>query len=139
MGVAMSGCRRGLLVVAVLVQLGLCHGGKTLFDLPKYKGMVETREEGDLPAPLEFYTKYATGFGKPFIMKGAAKKMTAFTKWRLDADIARHFPNAYFDQIEFAKKETRVADANRWPVSKFLREYNHTDCYVVSKLHKGMA
>jgi len=113
--------------------------GISLFDLPKYKGLIEIREEGDLPTPSEFYTTYASGFGKPFIMKGAAKNNAAFKKWQTDAEMAKLYPRAMFNQIEFAKQETRTADADSWSLKDFLQRYNGTDAYAVSQADKYMA
>merc|ERR1712046_535954 len=72
-------------------------------------------------------------------MKGAAKKMTAFTRWKLDKDMKQDHANAVFTQIEFAKQETRVAPSSGMQVPEFLKKYNHTDCHAVSALPPSMA
>merc|ERR1711871_93498 len=123
----------------LLLLLPFTVYGGTIFDLPNFKGSVEIKKEGDIPKASEFFTKYAAGWGKPFIMKGAAKKITAFKEWSNDKAMAKRFPRAMFTQIEFAKKETRMAGAAAWPVTKFLEKYNTTDAYVVSNLDRYMA
>jgi len=112
---------------------------KPIFELPNFKGSVEVREKGDFPTPYDFYSSYASGWGKPFIMRGAVKDTPAFEKWQTDADLLRHYPRAVLSQIEFAKKETREADGTSWPLSKFLKRYNNTDAYAVSKVPAEMA
>ena len=106
----------------------------SIFDLPNYRGELEEA----LPTGREFYTEYATGFGRPFIMRGYAKQMPAFTKWATDQSLRELYGKEGLSQVEFAKKETRAAEATSVRMSDFLDMYNTTDCYAVSSVPQGM-
>jgi len=124
--------RRMGLLLCIWTQYGIAG---TIFDLPNYQGQLEEAE----PDAKQFYTQYATGFGQPFIMRGYAKKMPAFTKWATDQNLRENYGKATLGQIEFAKKETRAAPADSSRMDAFLDMYNTTDCYAVSSVPKEMA
>jgi len=69
---------------------------------------IQIKEEGDIPKASEFFTKYAAGWGKPFVMKGAAKKMTAYKEWMYDKSMAKRFPSAMFTQVRLGLQPAAV-------------------------------
>lgn len=105
-----------------------------IFDLPNAKGHVEILTK--LPSPREFFLKYAKGWGKPVVFKGASKQMAAF-RWT-DHYLAEKFSAAELDTVEHAKKETRTDEQTEMNLGAFLRVYNTSEIYAVSALPRKM-
>lgn len=105
-----------------------------IFDLPKSAGSIEKLEV--LPSSHDFFHKYARGWGKPVLFKGAAKHMAA-AQWT-DEYLRKEFGNVNLDTVEHAKKETRVAPSTEMNLQSFLSEYNTSEIYTVSALPTQM-
>ena len=112
---------------------------KNMFHLPNRQGLVDVREERDMPSAAEFARLYQNKWGKPVLFKGAAKKMRAMRTFTDDAYMAAHFADETLGMVEFAKKETRTAGGGSMRVGEFLRRYRTDDLYSVSALPPVMA
>jgi lysine-specific demethylase 8 len=55
-----------------------------------------------------------------------------------DAYLRENFADVQLDGVEFAKKETRVADQREMTLGEFLEKYNTSDIYTVSSLPDKM-
>jgi len=133
--------------IAIAAVSGICAAAahappghmENMFKLPNCQGLVDVREEGDLPTASEFAKLYQTKFGKPVLFKGAAKHMKAMKTFTDDAYMAEHFSDQNLGMVEFAKKETRTAGGGEMKVGEFLRRYKKDDLYTVSAVPPKMA
>eukprot|EP00434_Breviolum_minutum_P005747 symbB.v1.2.005062.t1/scaffold292.1/size239810/6 len=92
-------------------SVGLGHS-RSIWSVGKPQGSVEVIEE--LPSPEDFWTRYIQdkggdfdGYGKPVLMRNAARSMPAFTKWT-DEYLLAKYGDTVLDQVETEKKETRT-------------------------------
>eukprot|EP00746_Dinoflagellata_sp_MGD_P146775 gnl/MRDRNA2_/MRDRNA2_79209_c0_seq4.p1 gnl/MRDRNA2_/MRDRNA2_79209_c0~~gnl/MRDRNA2_/MRDRNA2_79209_c0_seq4.p1 ORF type:complete len:465 (+),score=97.45 gnl/MRDRNA2_/MRDRNA2_79209_c0_seq4:21-1415(+) len=87
-----------------------------------------------------WYVKASDGRGVPVLMKGAAKQMPAFKKWKDDEGIVRLYKEEKLDQVETEKLETRTKRAfDDWTVAKFIRNYKKKNIYATPKTPHKMA
>ena len=90
-----------------------------------------------VPHPKEFYDLFVKK-QKPLLMKGLAKKMNAYKKWKYDK-----YLNDTFGHIEITyeinKKENRNDGSNHTSLSDFLSFYNDSDVFMVTELNEEMA
>jgi hypothetical protein len=107
--------------------------------LGEHKPMLKKIEVLDyVPSTQEFVDVHSKGRGFPFVMRGAAKTMPAWSKWT-DAGLLANFKDATLDMVEKAKKETREAgEEEDVPMHDFLRRYNTSDIYAVSAVPPKM-
>lgn len=101
-------------------------------------------ERNDVPEPKEFYDKYniaEDGHGKPFVMRGAATaiKMGAMG-WTDDNYMVENYGDEKIEGVEYQLKETRTGGQvpNMKKLKNFIKAYNTSDIYMVSKLGKKM-
>lgn len=106
-----------------------------------WKPGAPVEERSDIPEPEEFYNEYCTsdnGHGRPVLLKGAARHMGA-TAWT-DELLLEKYADQIVDQVEYNLKETRsggnVQGMNT--MGKFVKAYNSSDIYMVSKVPKKM-
>jgi len=107
-----------------------------------WKPGVPIEEREDIPEPQEFYDSYSNyekGYGRPLLLRGAAKSMEA-TQWASDDLLLEKYGSERIEGVEYNLKETRAGGhVDGMNVMKdFLNAYNHSDIYMVSKVPKGM-
>ena len=108
---------------------------KPIFEaLPHRRGVKQL--EG-IPSQAEFLSGgYASGWGIPLLMKGAAKAMPASEFWSDDTTLAeRHGDELLF--VEASRAEAKVNGSNKSSMSvrDFLRTYSDSDVYAITKLN----
>eukprot|EP00929_Paragymnodinium_shiwhaense_P075622 TRINITY_DN38684_c0_g1_i1.p1 TRINITY_DN38684_c0_g1~~TRINITY_DN38684_c0_g1_i1.p1 ORF type:complete len:356 (-),score=56.60 TRINITY_DN38684_c0_g1_i1:181-1248(-) len=99
-------------------------------------------ERADLPEPKELYDEYGMsdgGSGRPVVLRGAAKHMGAM-EWTNDDILLDRFGEERVEGVEYDLKETR--EGGQVPGMKklkdFLKAYNTSDIYMVSRLSKNI-
>merc|ERR1712176_1111011 len=72
-------------------------------------------------------------------MKGAAKHMPAYEKWKTDEEIGRLYGKVKLDQVETEKFETRTKyPYEDWNVKKFIENYKTQNVYSTAQTPKSM-
>ena len=130
-----------IIVTAALIHAeGIVEKGRvTFFDLPNLQGNVHTltKEEWSQLDALEFAREFATGWGKPVILRGMARQHPAFHKWSTDEKLVSSYGRESLE-VEFAKKETRDHSEKRILLQEFVRNYTSTEIYSVSAIPEPM-
>lgn len=124
-------------------SVGLGHS-RSIWSVGKPQGSVEVIEE--LPSPEDFWTRYIQdkggdfdGYGKPVLMRNAARSMPAFTKWT-DEYLLAKYGDTVLDQVETEKKETRTKFPHEdWTFRKFLSRYNSSVLYSTATTPQSLA
>lgn len=103
----------------------------TIFSLPGRVGWVESLES---PPDADTFRSsgYDVDLGRPLMLRGAAATMPAFVNWRTDASLNARWGDEELQHVEFAKKETRMAEEAPMRLRDFLAIYNSTDAYLVA-------
>uniref|UniRef100_A0A7S2HL41 Uncharacterized protein n=1 Tax=Haptolina brevifila TaxID=156173 RepID=A0A7S2HL41_9EUKA len=108
---------------------------KPIFEALPHRRGVKQRE--GIPSQAEFLSGgYASGWGIPLLMKGAAKAMPAWELWSDDTMLAERFG----DELLFAESsraEAKVGRSNKSSMllRDFLRTYSDSDVYAITKLN----
>jgi lysine-specific demethylase 8 len=140
------------LIMLLFCFVASCIAAKVpIFGIPGLQGHIEVRDT--LPTSREFFEKYANGWGKPVVFKGAAAKMRARYALRCslasltalfprsnwtDDYLKANFADIILDTVEMAKKETRTAGQSDMRMGEFLEKYHSEDMYTVSEVVRSM-
>ena len=115
------------------------HGKPLGFHRPS-SGHIDVYEEGTMPSPLEFWTKYASK-GEPVLFRGAANRSLARHRWT-DEYVREHFGDL---EVKMEGKVEKGGDlpvselgAGRMAIREFLNRYETDNVYVVSQLPEPM-
>lgn len=133
-----------LLPVSVLVTLFTlaavqCRSTTTFFDLPNARGPVAelTKEQWSRASSRDFAREYATGWGKPVILRGMAKEHPAFQKWSTDEQLVAAYGSETVE-VEMAKKESREHNELDMPLREFVQKYKGKEMYSVTDIPDTM-
>ena len=106
------------------------------------------KKEGDIlevdswPSTHEFLSRYATdrkrgnGVGTPFVIRGVAKGMPAWQKWRSNERLLAEFGPDMLLSVEQGKKDAKT-DVDM-TLAKFLDVYESKDVYATGTVHPDM-
>lgn len=127
-----------------LVAAAWLADGRSIWSVGKPQGSVDVIEE--LPSPEDFWRRYIQdeggdfdGYGKPVLLKNAARRMPAFHKWS-DEYLMAKYGNTVLDQVETEKKETRTKFPHEdWTFRKFLSRYNKSVLYSTATTPQTLA
>lgn len=97
---------------------------------------------GKMPRPREFFESYCEadgGYGRPLVLRGAARRMAAM-HWADDDFLLQAHGQARIGDVEIGLKETRASGpaAGFRRMASFLKAYNHSDLYLVSPIPPSM-
>ena len=112
---------------------GECYA--SFFELPRRAGAIAATDAP--PTAAEFVSAYASGWGRPLLLRGAARSMPAYARWQDDAELVARFGDVLL-QAEYARKETRTARTSKLRLREFVDSYRQTDVHLVSFLPPEM-
>mmetsp|Transcript_13911 Transcript_13911/g.34092 ORF Transcript_13911/g.34092 Transcript_13911/m.34092 type:complete len:373 (-) Transcript_13911:45-1163(-) len=114
--------------------------GKTIFEVGKRLGFVEERTEWPDAKTLwsEHIATDKKHWGKPFVIRGAAKNWPIMSTIADDETMLATWGNETFDIVETELKETRTAAQKKMKIAKFLKNYKEKGWYSVATFPKAM-
>jgi hypothetical protein len=77
--------------------------------------------------------------GQPLILRGMAKNMPAYEKWKTDELLVHSYPNSILEVEAGNKQETRTHQQKSLYLDEFVSQYKNSSVYAVASLPMVMA